>query len=97
MFYLVEILRTSNPRGSISSNPEGNAPRRQGEEPGYTEFLQQRAGNRNIKTLLRIKGNQSNAQNSPSQTSTYVNQECPDVRAEFRKGRGKLLTSIGSS
>ena len=51
MFYLVDV-RTSNPGGSISSNPEGTAPKRQGEEPGYTELLQQRAGNLNIKTLL---------------------------------------------
>ena len=43
---------------------------------------------------------QSNAQNSPSQASTYTNQEIPDVQAGFRKGRGiaiKLPTSIGSS
>ena len=31
---------------------------------------------------------QSNAQNSPSQATTYVNQELPDVQAGFRKGRG---------
>ena len=30
---------------------------------------------------------QSNAQNSPSQAQEYVNQELPDVQAEFRKGR----------
>ena len=28
-----------------------------------------------------------NTQNFPSQTSTYINRECPDVQAEFRKGR----------
>jgi len=31
---------------------------------------------------------QSNAQNSPSQVSHYVNPELPDVQAGFRKGRG---------
>ena len=31
---------------------------------------------------------QSNAQNFPSQASTYVNCELPDVQAGFRKGRG---------
>ena len=31
---------------------------------------------------------QSKAQNSPSQASTYVNRELPDVQAGFRKGRG---------
>ena len=31
---------------------------------------------------------QNNAQNSPSQASTYVNRELPDVQAGFRKGRG---------
>ena len=30
---------------------------------------------------------QSNAQNSPSQATTYVNQELPDVQARFRKDR----------
>ena len=42
---------------------------------------------------------QSNAQNSPSQASTYMNQEIPDVQAGFRKGRGiviKLPTPVGS-
>ena len=31
---------------------------------------------------------QSNAQNSPSEVSQYVNCELPDVQAGFRKGRG---------
>ena len=30
MFYSVGIFRTSDPRDSISSDPEGTAPRRQG-------------------------------------------------------------------
>ena len=30
----------------------------------------------------------SNAQNSPSQTSTDIEHELPDVQAGFRKGRG---------
>ena len=43
---------------------------------------------------------QSNAQNSPNQDSTYVNQEIPDVQAGFRRGRGieiKLPTPVVSS
>ena len=35
-----------------------------------------------------LTGQQSNVQNSPSQPSTYVNCELPDVQAGFRKGRG---------
>ena len=57
MLYLVEIFRTSSQGGSISSNTERTALRRQGEEPGYIEVLQQKAGNLNIKRLL-IKENQ---------------------------------------
>ena len=53
MFYSVGILKTS----SISSNPDTTALRRQGEEPGYIEVLQQRAGSLNIKRLLLIKEN----------------------------------------
>ena len=44
MFYLVGIFRTLILGGGISRNPERTALRRQGEEPGYTEVLQQRAG-----------------------------------------------------
>ena len=51
MFYSVGSFRTS-------SNPERTALRRQGEEPGYTEVLQQRAGSLNIKRLLLSKENQ---------------------------------------
>ena len=47
MFYSVEILDTSSPRDSISSDPERTAPRRRGEEPGFIEVLQQRAGSLN--------------------------------------------------
>ena len=52
------ILRTSSPRDRISSYPMRTAPRRQEEEPGDTEALQQRAGSLNIKRLLLIKENQ---------------------------------------
>ena len=31
---------------------------------------------------------QSNAQNSPSEASMYVNHELPDIQAGFRKDRG---------
>ena len=31
---------------------------------------------------------QGHAQNSPSESSKYVNQELPDVQAGFRKARG---------
>ena len=52
MLYLVGILRTSSPGDGISSNSERTAPRRQEEDPGYIEFLKQRAGSLNIQTLL---------------------------------------------
>ena len=58
MLYLVRIFRTSSLGDSISSNPERTAPRRRGEEPGYTEALQWRAGNLSIKISLLIKENQ---------------------------------------
>ena len=58
IFYLVEMFRTSVLGGGMSRNPERTALRRQGEEPGYTEVLQQRAGSLNIKRLLLINGNQ---------------------------------------
>ena len=58
MFYLLGIFRTLSPGDSISSNPERTVLRRPGEEPGYIEFLQQRAGSLNIKRLLLIKENQ---------------------------------------
>jgi len=48
----VEIFRASSSRDSISSNPERTPLRRPGEEPGYREVLQQRAGLLNIKRLL---------------------------------------------
>ena len=50
-FYSVGIFRMSSPRDSISSNLERTAPRRWGEEPGYIEALQQRAGSLNIKII----------------------------------------------
>ena len=49
MFYLVGILRTSSLGGSISNDPERTALRRQGDDLGQTEVLQQRAGSQNIK------------------------------------------------
>jgi len=48
MFYLAGMFRTSSSGGIISSNPDRTAPRRRGEELGYTGILQQRAGSRNI-------------------------------------------------
>ena len=42
MFCSVGIFRTSRLGDSISRNPEKIAPIRLGEEPGYTEVLQQR-------------------------------------------------------
>ena len=47
------IFRTSSPGGSISSNPEITAPRRLGGELGYIAVLQQRAGSRKKRLLLR--------------------------------------------
>ena len=35
-----------------------------------------------------LTSQQSNAQNSPSQDSMYMNHELPDVLAGFKKGRG---------
>ena len=58
MFYLLGIFRTLSLGDSISSSPERTALRRPGEEPGYIEVLQQRAGSLNIKRLLLIKENQ---------------------------------------
>ena len=58
MFYSMRTFRTSSPGDSISSEPERSALRRQGEEPGYTDVLEQGAGGLNIKRLLLIKENQ---------------------------------------
>ena len=52
MFYLLAIFRTLSLGDSISSSPEKTALRRPGEEPGYIEVLQQRAGSLNIKRLF---------------------------------------------
>ena len=57
IFYSVGIIRILSLRDSISSDPQRTALRRQGEEPGYTEILQQRAGSPNIKRLSLIKEN----------------------------------------
>ena len=46
------------PGDSISSNPETTVPRTWGEEPGYTEVLQQRASSLNIKRLFLIRRSQ---------------------------------------
>ena len=48
MFYSVGIFRTSSYGDSISSDPEKGALRRQGEEPGYIDVFQKRAGRMNI-------------------------------------------------
>ena len=48
-------FRTSSPGESISGNPETTALRRQEEEPGDIEVLQQRAGSLNIERLLLKK------------------------------------------
>ena len=55
MFHLAGIFWTSSLEGSISSNLERIASRRQGEEPGYTEVLHQRADSLNVKRLLLKK------------------------------------------
>ena len=52
MFYLAGIFRTSGPGGSISSNPERTAPRRQWGKPGYIEVLQQRAGSQEHQKII---------------------------------------------
>ena len=58
MFYSVGLFRTSSPGDSISSDLGIAALRRRGEEPGYMEVLQQRAGSLNIKRWLLIKESQ---------------------------------------
>ena len=60
------IFRTSSLGDSISSNPERTALRRLGDEPGYIEVLQQRAGSLNIKRLWLIKENQITQVQEPS-------------------------------
>ena len=45
---------------------------------------------KNVQTTTQLYSShtlKSNAQNSPSQASTIVNRELPDVQAGFRKGR----------
>ena len=56
MFYTVTIFRTSSLGSIIKGNPERTALKRQGNEPSYTEVLQQRANGLNVKRLLLIKG-----------------------------------------
>ena len=51
-FYSVRMFETSSPGDSTSSNHERTALRRGGEEPGYVEVLQQKAGSLNVKKLL---------------------------------------------
>ena len=51
-------FRTSSPGGSTSSEPKRSVPRRQSEEPGYTEVLQQTPVNLNIKKSLLVKESQ---------------------------------------
>ena len=58
MFYPVGTFRTLSPGDSMSSDPERTVLRRQGEEKGYIEVLQQRTGSVNIKRLLWTKENQ---------------------------------------
>ena len=56
MFYVVGIFRTLGLGDSISNDYERTALRRQEEQPGYTEALQQRASSLNIKRLLKKTG-----------------------------------------
>ena len=60
MFYSVGIFRTSRLGDSISRNPERIAPTRLGEEPGYTEVLQQRA-DRTSKDYCSVENQMSQA------------------------------------
>ena len=64
-----------------------------GHRPGKGQFSfqsQRKAMPKNVQTTIPLNSShthlQSNAQNSPSQTSTV--HELPDVQAGFRKGRG---------
>ena len=52
----------------------------------------------NYCTIALILHASSNTQNSPSQASTAMNHELPNVQGGFRKGRGtrdQLPTSVG--
>ena len=82
MFSSAGIFRTSSPGDTTSSDPERTALRR-GEEPGYTEVLQQRTGCLNIRRLLSVKGN------SISQVTAF--------RAFLCVGGCKSLGSLESS
>ena len=55
MFYSMGMFRTSSLGDNILSHPERTALRRHGEDPGYLEVLQQRAGSLNIKKLSLTK------------------------------------------
>ena len=55
MFYSAGIYRTSDLVDSISTDAERTALRRLGDEPGYIEVLQQRAGSLNIKRLKEAR------------------------------------------
>ena len=54
MFYLVGIFRILSQGDGILSDPERTALRRRGEEPGYTEVFQQRAGSLNSKSEVGL-------------------------------------------
>ena len=79
MLYLVGIFRTSNPGDSISSNPEGTAPRRQGEETDHIEVLL-RTGSLDFKRLLLIEENQIS--------------QVKEIGAFLRMGRCRRLGSL---
>ena len=55
MFYLVGVFRTASLGDSTSSNSERTALRMWGEEPGYVEVLQQRAGSSNVRSFCKLK------------------------------------------
>ena len=65
-----------------------------GHRTGKDQFAfqsQRKALPKNVQTIAQLhssQSQQSNAQNSPSEVSTYMNQELPDVQAGFRKGGG---------
>ena len=82
MFYLMGMFRTPSPEDSISSDPKRIALRRQGEEPGYIEVLQQRAGSLNIKRVLLVKENQIS--------------QIKELSAFLHMGRCKSLGSLKS-
>ena len=86
MFHSMEILRISNPIGSISRNPERTVLRRGSGDSEYIRVLQQKSGSQNIKMSLLIKENQI------SQVGDFL---CYHILSFLRAHHGEWLQSNG--